>query len=613
MTGKTLLNTVKYSYDADGQMTAKIITPKDGDVQTVYYETNDDNTVVKFSAGGRTVTSHSGADAFGRKVFDELQLGTGFVSRQFDYHAGAITQEHKDHAKLKSSATTQLVSRIALSDGRTISYEYDNEERIIKVDDSHDGIVEYTYDALGQLETETKGSVTTKFEYDNYGNITAKGVVDATGEIAPATKISYVYGNNTWKDLLTSYNGQAIEYDDQGNPTSYLGHTLTWEKGRQLKKFDSIEYTYNANGIRTSKTVNGVKHEYTLDGAKILREAWGSNTLVPLYDNEDSVCGILYNHVPYYFQKNLQGDVIAIVDKDAQTVARYVYDAWGVCTGTQDSVDIANVNPFRYRGYYYDEEIGLYYLQSRYYNPDVGRFVNGDDVIITCAFVEKASSLNHNSFAYCQNTPIVFFDPVGYYGSALVLSGSLVASMSGALYGIMASISASVASIKTAIAMSWFLPICLAATAIAIIGIVHVVNKVASLIESAAQTISAVVAKAKTGGIDPKNLNSYTVYIIVRKGTVDVVYVGITKNYASRKSQHTGSGKRFPKSKYTMLPIATGLSKTQARAMEQTIITAYTLDTLKNMINSITPSKWKKFKREFNQMRTLIESWKDPE
>ena len=110
----------------------------------------------------------------------------------------------------------------------------------------------------------------------------------------------------------------------------YLGHTLTWEKGRQLKSFDSNTYTYNANGIRTSKTVNGVKHTYILDGNKILREMWGSNTLIPLYDNENNVCGITYNNVPYYFIKNLQGDIIAILDKDAQTVARYSYDAWGV-------------------------------------------------------------------------------------------------------------------------------------------------------------------------------------------------------------------------------------------------------------------------------------------
>ena len=92
--------------------------------------------------------------------------------------------------------------------------------------------------------------------YDNYGNILSKNGV------------AYTY-DSTWKDLLTSYDGQSVTYDAQGNPTSYLGHTLTWEKGRQLKSFDGNTYTYNANGIRTSKTVNGVKHTYTLDGTKI--------------------------------------------------------------------------------------------------------------------------------------------------------------------------------------------------------------------------------------------------------------------------------------------------------------------------------------------------------
>ena len=341
-------------------MTRKVITPESGAAQTIYYETNDDNTVVKFDvpapteAGAdkkQTVTGHSRTDSFGRKVFDELQLGTGFVSRQFSYHAGEVTKEHKDNAKLKSSPTTQLVSRIILSNGTTLSYEYDAEGRITSVVETYmvDNVpvtntTLYTYDALGQLLTETVGGITTKLEYDNYGNIVAKGVVDENDEIAEATKLSYVYGNDTWKDLLTSYNGQEIGYDAQGNPTTYLGHTLTWEKGRQLKKLVKsdgtvIDYTYNANGIRTGKTVDGEKHTYTLDGTKILCETWGNNTLIPLYDNEDSVCGILYNDEPYYFIRNLQGDVIGIVNKNAETVVRYTYDAWGVPMVTEESSD----------------------------------------------------------------------------------------------------------------------------------------------------------------------------------------------------------------------------------------------------------------------------------
>ena len=276
---------LKWVYNEEGTLIRKRILPANGEERVIYYETADDNTVVKFSAGGKTVTSHSKTDSFGRKVFDELQLGTGFMSRQFSYHAGQVTDEHSQNTLLKSSATTQLVSQIVLSDGRTISYEYDAEERITKVTDSVDGVTEYTYDAMGQLLTETvDGTVVNTMTYDNYGNILQKN-----GKV-------YTYGNAAWKDLLTSYNGQTISYDAQGNPLNYLGHTLTWEKGRQLKTFDGIAYTYNANGIRTSKTVDNVRHDYLLDGVNILRETWDDNVLETLYDNEDSVCGIIYNY-----------------------------------------------------------------------------------------------------------------------------------------------------------------------------------------------------------------------------------------------------------------------------------------------------------------------------
>ncbi len=243
--------------------------------------------------------------------------------------------------------------------------------------------------------------------YDNYGNITAKN-----GK-------TYTY-DSIWKDLLTSYNGQSITYDAQGNPLSYLGHTLTWENGRQLKSYDSNTYTYNANGIRTSKTIGVVKLTYMLDGAKIQKETWGENTLTTLWDNEDSLCGIRYADESYFFLKNLQGDIIAIADKDGVVVARYSYDAWGVCTIVSDTsgVNIATVNPFRYRGYYYDAETHLYYLQSRYYNPVVGRFVNVDDIKINIALSENTI---YNLYTYCKNNPVNYSDPTGYSISIAVL------------------------------------------------------------------------------------------------------------------------------------------------------------------------------------------------
>ena len=334
-------------------------------------------------------------------MFSELQIVAGFISRQFHYHEGKVTNEHKNYDMLKSTPTTQLISQIVLSGGRTISYEYDKEERITKVVDSVDGTTEYTYDALGQLLTETvNGTEVNTMTYDNYGNIISKNGV------------SYVY-DTVWKDKLIAVGDKTITYDAQGNPINYLGHTLTWEKGRQLKSFDNITYTYNANGIRTSKTVAGIRHDYILEGAKIVRETWGQNSLTPLYDNEDSVCGIIYNYLPYYFLKNQQGDIIAITDNIGNEVAKYSYDAWGACTSAITDMeltcgtDIANINPFRYRGYYFDKEIGMYYLQSRYYDPTIGRFVNGDSA-------ELLTVSGYNQFIYCYNRPIDLEDSSGY-------------------------------------------------------------------------------------------------------------------------------------------------------------------------------------------------------
>ena len=160
-------------------------------------------------------------------------------------------------------------------------------------------------------------------------------------------------------------------------------------------------------------------HEYVLDGTNIVKEVVTDAACCPkytneyLYDIDGTVCGLKYNGTAYYFYKNLQGDVISIADDTGAVKATYTYDAWGVCEIESDTsgCNIATINPFRYRGYYYDTETDLYYLQSRYYNPEIGRFINADH--ISMIFIGKNVTM-FNEFTYCYNSPITSVDIYGY-------------------------------------------------------------------------------------------------------------------------------------------------------------------------------------------------------
>ena len=184
-----------------------------------------------------------------------------------------------------------------------------------------------------------------------------------------------------------------------------------------------LKFKYNADGIRTSKTVNGVEHIYTLSGTQIISEAWGENLLIYLYDENSSPIGMQYRTASYaaytfdtfYFEKNLQGDIIAVYNANGTKVLSYTYDAWGNHSTTWHNRTGTNLNaiynPFRYRGYYYDTETQLYYLQSRYYNPQWGRFLNVDAYIST-----GTGLIGYNMYTYCNNNPVMKVDPSGYLG-----------------------------------------------------------------------------------------------------------------------------------------------------------------------------------------------------
>ena len=211
---------------------------------------------------------------------------------------------------------------------------------------------------------------------------------------------------------------------------------LEWERGRQLKQFGSTSFTYDAGGVRQSKTANGVTTSYFTEGNRIHKEERSDGkTLIYAYD-ESGIASITYNGTLYFVQKNFQGDIVALVDRDGTVVAKYVYDAWGNtnvydASGTLNTSNsfIGNINPFRYRGYYYDAETGLYYLQTRYYEPQAGRFLSPDSV----DYIAPDIIGGLNLYAYCNNNPVMYSDPEGTLVGFIVLIGLAVTALAGGI------------------------------------------------------------------------------------------------------------------------------------------------------------------------------------
>ena len=211
-----------------------------------------------------------------------------------------------------------------------------------------------------------------------------------------------------------------INYDGAGNPLGWTnGRSLSWQNGRQLAYVGNpnaeIYYQYNDNGERTSKTVNGTTTNYYLNGSQITRQDDGSNLLDYFYDERGNLVGFEYaggtgDDGTYYYTRNSQGDIIGILDSTGTKVVTYTYDSWGKAltqTGTKAST-IGNINPFRYRGYYYDTETKFYYLNSRYYDPEVCRFLNADGILGA-----NGDMTAYNMYAYCSNNSVNLSDPSG--------------------------------------------------------------------------------------------------------------------------------------------------------------------------------------------------------
>ena len=424
--------THKYSYNSKGELSSSsYATPESGTVKTVFtygnYNDSGERLLKKLNIHSSRFVIDYDYDSFYR-AGNTITLSSGAsLATTYTFRSGTGT--NATSVMPKSQTQVMKDQNGTTTDTLTTNYTYDSLGNIVTVKEGTVQKLKYYYDDLNQLTREDNKYLnkTITYSYDRGGNLNAvKEYAYQTGEELSGTGTtvgSYVYGDSNWKDKLTSYNGHTISYDAIGNPLQYHnGYTFTWKRGRQLATANngtnSISYTYNSDGIRTAKTVNGTTTNYVLEGTKVVFETDGNDGLWFYYNAAGAPVGFRMNtgssYTLFVYRKNLQGDITGIYKGyTGELMVSYSYDAWGKVTATNEAgnstgTTLINRNPYLYRGYRYDRETGLYYLNSRYYDPETGRFINADGLVSTGQGV-----LGNNMFAYCLNNPVCMLDESG--------------------------------------------------------------------------------------------------------------------------------------------------------------------------------------------------------
>ena len=437
--------TTKYNYDLIGRIIGIDIT--DGQKLNYAYDSYNRLLATKWSLedivlkteyeyGNSNIPGQNAGLIYGIKLDDINAIGytydmLGRINTRTIHSTIPYVTEYGYLQGIKPGTTTTLVETIK-NGNDTLEYLYDAVANITQVKKNGTIIEAYSYDALNQLASATHDGNTYTYFYDNGGNIVEIKKNDVVIK-------SYTYGNNAWKDQLTAFNGDIITYDEIGNPLTYRnGLSFTWQNGRQLASVAQngnaiASYTYDADGLRTAKTVNGTTTKYYWMNGMLQGKKTGDEYILFLYDENGIAYGFIYQNDTkksyYYYEFNLQSDIIGIIDSTGSKVVEYTYGAWGdilSVTGTLADT-IGQKNPLRYRGYYYDAETGFYYVSSRYYDPEIGRFLNADSLI------NQSSVIGNNMFAYCLNNPVNMADNTGHLPFFVITAaiGAVVGAVAG--------------------------------------------------------------------------------------------------------------------------------------------------------------------------------------
>lgn len=436
LTNKTNNGTINITYKYDSvrrlQKTTAVLyestvttsyTYLNGDAQTGDRISNEVTTIGSF-----TYTSDYTYDGFGRNTVHKITTSEGNVQ---------YTSTFVSHGGVTNGTSEYIHSYVAVVYSGSMTYtdwySYDKNGNIGTITgQGGNNTVTYGYDGLNRLQRENNLALnqTYFFEYDAGGNITSKKVFAyTTGDLSnPTATYSYTY-LTTHKDRLATWNGKSFAYDTAGNPKTYKGETMTWSKGKYLSTYThngvAYSFTYNVKGERATKTYNSKTCTFCyVDGKLLYENRPDVGTIYYIYD-ESGIIGFTLNGTQYYYRKNAQGDILSI-HSGGGLYATYTYDAWGNCTVTDNSgTGIGDVNPFRYRGYYYDSETGLYYLMTRYYDPEIGRFISADAL----AYLAPETINGLNLYAYCYNNPVMGYDPDGTWSWSAFFKVAVVATI----------------------------------------------------------------------------------------------------------------------------------------------------------------------------------------
>ena len=432
-----------YKYDNQGRLVRKTNYYADGNARysLVDYSYNADGLVTKIQhlAG---FTEEYDYDEFGRMVSSNKKNN----SQTAPVLTKSYTYDDTDTV-IKSTLKNEAITANGIT--YNISYSYDSNGNITAIVNNNSS-VSYVYDLSGQLIRENNQALgyTYVYTYDFAGNITKKETYSYTTSDNLGTVLEtdvYGYEDDSWGDLLTSYNGVDFTYDAIGNPLTYNNgtqFTFTWQNGRELASINyygsEFEFKYNQDGIRIEKSVGDSRWTYVVNGTKIEKEYfYCNNSLVTessyYYDANgyaSSAIVSIYSQgaivkYKYLFVTNLQGDVIAVTDENGEWLVTYTYDAWGNFTANYNyanselgqKISYAVDLPFRYRSYYYDWQTGFYYLNARYYDSKICRFVNADSEDNLGANGDLNS---FNLYAYCSNNPVIYTDPVGEFALGII-------------------------------------------------------------------------------------------------------------------------------------------------------------------------------------------------